>query len=89
MEELTLNSFLTSREAGIYFNRHELTINKIMHQYFEEGVDFRFICAGGTKNSEMLIKISSLEDYFKNPAKYKVLTKSHNKTHISDRCFRI
>lgn len=89
MENLTVNSFLTSREAGKHFGRHDLTINRIMQQHFVEGEDFRFIWAGGTRKSEMLIKVSSLEDYFNNPAKYKVRTTNHNKTNIPDRGFRI
>lgn len=89
MENLTVNSFLTSREAGKHFGKHELTINKIMSQHFKENEDYRFICSGGSKKSEMLIKVSSLEDFFNNPAKYKVRTTNHNKTHIPDRDFRI
>lgn len=89
MENLTVCSFLTTREASKHFNKHERTIAKIMNQHFEEGVDFRFISAGGTKNSEMLIKTSSLESYFNNPSKYRVRTSNHNKTHIPDRDFRI
>ena len=89
MENLTVNSFLTTREAGKLFHRHEQTIRKIMNQHFEEGVDFRYIYTGETKKSEILIKVNSLEDYFMNPAKYRVRTSNHNKTYIPDRNFRI
>lgn len=87
--KINLEELTTTREAGHMYGKHPLTISKIMKQHFTEGVHYRYIKISEKYDSELLILTSCLDDYFKNPSKYKKRTAVFNKILVTDRNFRI
>lgn len=80
-----ISDYITTKEAGRMFNKHELTISRIMKQYFKEGVDYRKL----DDREQLLLRKDCIEDYYKDPSKFKEPRNSYSRKMLPDRFFRI
>lgn len=85
MKQLTVSDFITSKEAGKIFGKHENTIIRIMKKYFVDGVDFRKI----SDREQLLIRKSSIESFYEDPSSFRGDTSHREKKNLPDRFYRI
>lgn len=85
MKQLTVSDFITSKEAGTIFNKHENTIMRVMKRYFVDGVDYRKI----GDREQLLIRRDSIEAFYKNESSFRGDTSHLEKKDLEDRFYRI
>ena len=85
MKQLTINDFLTSREASKIYGQHENTINRNIKKYFKEGVDYRKM----EGREKLLISKACLDHYYSHPEDFVTPRVTVEKTPIPDRAYRI
>lgn len=85
MKQLTINDFITAKEASRLYGKHELTIARIVKKHFKEGSDYRKL----DEREQLLIQKSCLDKYFNNVEAFKEERNTYERKVLSDRYYRI
>lgn len=85
MKRLGVMDFVTSKEAGKLYGKHELTICRIIKRHFAEGIEYRKI----EDREQLLIRKDCLESYFNNPNDFNGKRAPYERKELPDRFYRI
>lgn len=85
MVRISVMDFITNKEAGKLYGRHEATIARIIKKHFKEGVEYRKL-----DGKELyLIRKDCIESYFNKPDDFKEKRAPHERKILPDGFYRI